>query len=84
VLWALTGGSSGRHRRARAFSPITTQVLRSAERAAAPSRPVSPAASVPANGDPVERLRKLGELRDAGVLSPSEFEVAKSRILAEL
>jgi hypothetical protein len=50
--------------------------------AAAP-RPVS--VPVPsAVGDPVERLRKLAELRDAGVLSPTEFAAAKSRILAEL
>jgi hypothetical protein len=97
VLWALTGGSSGRHRRAGAFNPITNQVLRNAERTTAaarpqagpappvaPSRPASPVASTPVGGDPVERLRKLGELRDAGVLSPSEFEAAKSRILAEL
>jgi hypothetical protein len=47
----------------------------------APPRP-SPAADV--SGDPVERLRKLGELRDAGVLTASEFDAAKSRILAEL
>jgi hypothetical protein len=46
-----------------------------------PPRP-SPAADV--TGDPVERLRKLGELRDSGVLTPSEFDAAKSRILAEL
>jgi hypothetical protein len=36
------------------------------------------------SGDPVERLRKLGELRDKGLLTPAEFESAKSRILAEL
>jgi hypothetical protein len=42
----------------------------------------SPAAGL--TGDPVERLRKLGELRDSGVLSPDEFAAAKSRILAEL
>ena len=47
----------------------------------APARP-SPAADV--SGDPVERLRKLGELRDWGVLTPAEFAAAKSRILAEL
>lgn len=46
-----------------------------------PPRP-APAADVA--GDPVERLRKLGELRDAGVLTRSEFDAAKSRILAEL
>jgi hypothetical protein len=35
-------------------------------------------------GDPVDRLRKLGDLREAGVLSAAEFDAAKARILAEL
>ena len=35
-------------------------------------------------GDPVDRLRKLGELREAGVLSAAEFDAAKTRILAEI
>jgi hypothetical protein len=98
VLWALTGGRSVR--RAGGYGAITSQVLRRAEQSsaspprpvwptpppAAPSPPTRPAAAAAADagGDPVERLRKLGELRDAGVLSPSEFEAAKSRILAEL
>jgi hypothetical protein len=47
---------------------------------AAPASPATPAAA----GDPVERLRRLGELRATGVLSPAEFEAAKARILAEL
>ena len=45
--------------------------------------PVTPSPPV-AGGDPVERLRRLGELRDQGVLSPAEFESAKARILADL
>ncbi len=47
-------------------------------------RPTPRPAPSPPSGDPVERLRKLGELRDSGVLSPAEFEKAKARILAEL
>jgi hypothetical protein len=34
--------------------------------------------------DPLDRLKKLGELRDAGVLSQSEFEVQKVKILGGL
>jgi hypothetical protein len=41
-----------------------------------------PRAAVPA--DPVDRLRKLAELRDAGALSSTEFDLAKARILAEI
>jgi hypothetical protein len=37
-----------------------------------------------AGGDPVERLRRLTQLRDQGALSPAEFAAAKAKILAEL
>jgi hypothetical protein len=31
--------------------------------------------------DPFEKLRKLGELRDAGIISPEEFEAKKASIM---
>jgi hypothetical protein len=31
--------------------------------------------------DPFEKLRKLGELRDAGIISPEEFEAKKASII---
>ena len=31
--------------------------------------------------DPLERLKKLGELRDSGVLTEEEFEAEKNKIL---
>ena len=34
--------------------------------------------------DPMEQLRKLGELRDAGVLTDAEFETKKAELLARL
>jgi hypothetical protein len=34
--------------------------------------------------DALEKLEKLGELRDAGVLSEDEFSQAKQRVLKEL
>jgi Short C-terminal domain len=37
----------------------------------------------PAGGDRLDQLQKLTELRDAGSLSPEEFEAEKARILAE-
>lgn len=46
---------------------------------APPAAPV--AASTP---DPMEQLRKLGELRDAGILTPEEFETKKAAILARM
>jgi hypothetical protein len=43
------------------------------------------AGHVPAEqDDSLEKLRKLGELRDAGVLSEDEFSQAKQRVLKEL
>lgn len=43
---------------------------------ARPSSETSTAAA-----DPIEQLRKLGELRDAGVLTPEEFEAKKADLL---
>ncbi len=40
---------------------------------------------VPAQpNDVLETLRKLGELRDAGVVTPAEFELKKAELLARL
>jgi len=38
----------------------------------------APAASV----DPIEQLKKLGELRDSGVLTEEEFAAQKAKILS--
>lgn len=45
------------------------------------------AAAVPAptvRADPIDRLKKLAELRDIGALSAEEFEEQKAKILAEI
>jgi putative oligomerization/nucleic acid binding protein len=34
--------------------------------------------------DPLDRLKKLAELRDTGVLSADEFEAQKAKILADM
>jgi len=49
------------------------------------SMPVAPVAAVPMASDMGEKLgqlKQLGELRAAGVLTDSEFEVQKARILS--
>lgn len=38
----------------------------------------------PSAPDPFEQLRKLGELRDAGILTPEEFEAKKEQILSRM
>ena len=42
------------------------------------------AASVAPTVDPMEQIRKLGELRDAGVLTPEEFDQKKRELLERI
>jgi hypothetical protein len=50
-----------------------------------PSPGQSPTASAPTPGpDPMEQLRKLGELHQAGVLSDDEFNTKKAELLARM
>ena len=44
-------------------------------------QPAAPAPAAEAAPDPLEQLKQLGELRDAGVLTEAEFEVQKEKIL---
>lgn len=57
-----------------------------AQAAAAPAAPAAPtpAPAAPANdmSAKLEQLKQLGELRDAGILTPEEFEAKKAQILA--
>jgi len=46
--------------------------------------PSSPAPSVPTGDDPIAQIRKLGELRDAGILSDEEFTAKKTDILSRM
>ncbi|MFE9690586.1 PH domain-containing protein [Micromonospora sp. NPDC005806] len=47
----------------------------------APATPTPPPAAAP---DPIEQLRQLGQLRDAGILSEQEFATKKAEILSRL
>ena len=44
--------------------------------------PAPQAAPVQPQADPIEQLKKLGELKAAGVLTDAEFEAQKAKILA--
>ena len=48
-----------------------------------PMPPVSPQAPAPAQ-DPVEKLRQLGELKAAGVLTQEEFDAKKAELLKQM
>jgi hypothetical protein len=61
--------------------------------AAATARPVGAGPAAPPRSAPVasspdpdalEQLRKLGELRDAGVLTAAEFEAKKAELLGRI
>jgi hypothetical protein len=36
------------------------------------------------DGDPLEKIEKLGELRDKGLITEAEFEVQKQALLREV
>jgi len=60
--------------------------LASAGRVARSASPVAPVVSSPqANGpgasDPLDDLKRLGKLRDTGILTEAEFAVEKARLL---
>jgi hypothetical protein len=57
---------------------IRARIQKGEQATPAPATTVTPAA------DPSERLRKLAELRDAGIISSDDSETQKARILAEM
>lgn len=56
---------------------VVTYEYRPPQAAPTPPEP----AAVP---DPTDQLRKLAELRDAGIITPEEFEAKKAEILARM
>jgi hypothetical protein len=48
-----------------------------------PASPTSVPARTAAGTDPIERLQKLADLKDRGVLTDSEFAAEKAKILSE-
>jgi Short C-terminal domain len=51
---------------------------------AAAAAQAAPTAATAAAPDPLDQLKKLAELRDAGVLSDAEFEAKKSELLGSV
>ena len=49
-----------------------------------PTAPPAPTVPEPAAADPLVQLQKLGELRDAGILTTEEFESKKAEILSRM
>lgn len=64
---------------------VMDQVLHGSAKPAAPAEPAAPAAPPPPSGDAIiDQIRKLGELRDAGLLTPEEFEAKKADLLGRI
>jgi hypothetical protein len=59
---------------------VMDQVLKGSSAAPAPA----PAAAAPSGDAVIEQIKKLGELRDAGLLTPEEFEAKKADLLGRL
>ena len=59
---------------------VEAQQAQAAPAEAAPAQD----APQPSDDDKLERLKKLGELRDSGVITEAEFGVEKQKILASL
>jgi Short C-terminal domain len=75
IVMKQSGNYASTTRAARAFA---AKVNSPAMRLGPPSEPTAEATPVV---DPVEQIRRLGELRDQGLLSPEEFEAKKAELL---
>ncbi len=58
---------------------LQTQVA--AQAAPAPAAPIAAAPAAPAGGIDMEKLKQLGELHTAGILTDEEFAAAKAKVL---
>jgi hypothetical protein len=82
---AVAGGVS-RHQQEKAQEAAMAQAYEAEQAAPPPPPPPPPAApAAPAAGgisdDVVAQLQKLGELRDAGILTEEEFSAKKAQLL---
>ncbi|AWE52395.1 MULTISPECIES: SHOCT domain-containing protein [Streptomyces] len=65
-------------------SLLTDLILGKVPGAEQPTAAPAPAPAPQSGGTPVEQLRQLAELRDAGILSEEEFTSKKAEILARM
>jgi hypothetical protein len=84
---AVSGGVA-RRQNARAESKAQDQYdaqQQEQQQYAAPPAPVAePAAADESTDDLIAQLKKLGELKEAGVLDEAEFQTAKAKLLAQM
>ena len=83
---AVSGGVA-RRQNARADAKAEEQYQQQAEQQqqyAAPPPTAEPAAPEESTDDLIAQLKKLGDLKDAGVLDEAEFQTAKAKLLAQM
>jgi hypothetical protein len=86
---AVSGGVS-RRQQSRAQAKADEQYAEQQQYAPQPEQeyvqPAPPAAAPAADStdDMIEQLKKLGELKEAGVLDEAEFQTAKAKLLAQM
>lgn len=79
---AVTGGMAA-HQRRKAQSEYEAAQYEAAQQQAAAAMGAPAPASATAPVDLVAELQKLGDLRTQGLLTDTEFEVAKGRLLGQ-
>ncbi len=85
---AVSGGVA-RRQNARADAKAEEQYQQQAQvqaeqQYAAPPPAAEPAAPEESTDDLIAQLKKLGDLKDAGVLDEAEFQTAKAKLLAQM
>jgi hypothetical protein len=78
---AVSGNVSRRQQRRADAKDAEQQQYAPAPEEYAPAPPADPGAST---DDLIAQLKKLGELKEAGVLDDAEFQVAKAKLLSEM
>jgi len=68
----------------RAMAELVSVVKSRMGRSAAQPAAVAPVAPIAGQPDLLDAIRKLGELRDAGLLTDDEFQAKKAQLLARL
>ncbi|MEA2463525.1 MAG: hypothetical protein QOJ98_1272 [Acidobacteriota bacterium] len=66
------------------MTAVAATTLPQAQRLATDLAAVLKAKASPEEEDPLEKIEKLGELRDKGLITPAEFEEQKARLLREV
>ena len=77
-------GNVSRRQNARADAKADEQYQQQAQQQQYAPPPPEPAAPEESTDDLIAQLKKLGDLKEAGVLDEAEFQTAKAKLLAQM